>query len=95
MVESFVKVPHLKNRIFFSFSYVINMNAPKTSEVIAAVPEDKLMIESDQNTPLYIDSDMLEIVQVVSLAKGWTPDEVAQKTYRNTLRFLEPVMKKV
>ncbi len=51
MIDSLLALKGLGNRFYFSFSYVINMRAPKTVDVIRAVPDDRLLIETDQDTP--------------------------------------------
>ena len=47
------------SRFYFSFSPVINMRSPKTVEVIKHVPQDRLLIETDQNTPTSIEGDIM------------------------------------
>jgi TatD DNase family protein len=47
------------SRFYFSFSPVINMRSPKTVEVIKHVPVDRLLIETDQNTPTAIEGDIM------------------------------------
>ena len=91
MANSFLKMPKIGQRIYFSFSHCINMSSPKTLDVIKSIPKDRLMIESDQNTPLYIDDDMIRICEIVAKCKDWTVEETAKITYENTVRFFESI----
>lgn len=77
--------------IFVSFSVGINARltpAKKLMELIKTVPEDRLLIESDLNSPLGMDECMIEITKIVAEAKGWTIKQVAEVTNRNWKRFV-------
>eukprot|EP00798_Chlamydomonas_sp_ICE-L_P030449 gene30450-35459_t len=94
-VSQFTKLPKgLGKRIFFSFSSVINgkgsgKGREKLIKRIQAVPDDRLLIESDQIDAALIDSGLQEIVEVVAEAKGWTLDEATERTLFNFNTFFE------
>jgi Tat protein secretion system quality control protein TatD with DNase activity len=76
---------------FVSFSVVINARlipAKKLVELIKAVPEDRLLIESDLNTPVGMDQCMVEITKIVAEARGWSIKQVVDITHKNWLRFV-------
>ncbi|GAX75168.1 hypothetical protein CEUSTIGMA_g2612.t1 [Chlamydomonas eustigma] len=78
----------LGNRIFFSFSSVINgANKTKLISRITAVPDDRWLIESDQNTPAAIDSDMVDILAIVAEAKDWDLNRTAVQAALNFESF--------
>ncbi|GAN05749.1 cut9 interacting protein Scn1 [Mucor ambiguus] len=77
--------------IYVSFSVAINARlvpAKKLVELIKTVPEDRLLIESDLNTPLGIDECMVEMTKIVAEARGWTIKHVVETTNRNWKRFV-------
>ncbi|KAI9317902.1 TatD family [Dichotomocladium elegans] len=81
---------HLKAfRIYVSFSIAINARLDKKlDELIRAVPEDRLLIESDMNTPQGQDEAMAAIVERVAEARGWEVNETAEKTRDNWYNFI-------
>ncbi|KAG9289462.1 hypothetical protein G9A89_008023 [Geosiphon pyriformis] len=74
--------------IYFSFSIVINERNERLRELIRAVPEDKLLIETDMNSPEGMDSMMQQIIELVSNAKGWQISETVENTKSNFLKFV-------
>jgi TatD DNase family protein len=78
------------DRLFFGFSSVICMRAEqRTREAIAAVPDDRLLLETDINDGAQIESLMNDIAQVVMDVKQWTRSELAEITNANAQRFFE------
>ncbi|KAI8358001.1 TatD family [Mortierella sp. GBAus27b] len=76
--------------IFFSFSIVINgrLQEQKLKELIMAVPEDRLLIESDHHSHSQVDGLLVEMVQRIANIRGWTDQETVDKTCRNWHRFV-------
>lgn len=77
-------------RIYVSFSVGINARmtpAPKLQELIRAVPEDRLLIESDLDSPKALDACMVDIVQIVAEARQWSIAKVVEVTHQNWIRF--------
>ncbi|KAI8077926.1 TatD family [Gilbertella persicaria] len=76
---------------YVSFSVAINaqhLPAHKMQALIQAVPEDRLLIESDLNTPEGIDICMVDIVKIVAEARGWSIEQVVNITNKNWKRFV-------
>ncbi|KAI8993210.1 hypothetical protein BDB01DRAFT_716286 [Pilobolus umbonatus] len=78
-------------KIYLSFSVVINSKlAPKKLvDIIKAVPEDRLLIESDLNSPIGLDMCMVEITKIIASARGWSIDEVVKRTRKNWHEFVD------
>jgi Tat protein secretion system quality control protein TatD with DNase activity len=48
-IPRFCKIPNIGPRFYFSFSHAINHRTPeKLRARVAAVPDDRLLLESDQ-----------------------------------------------
>ncbi|KAG0749936.1 hypothetical protein G6F57_001053 [Rhizopus arrhizus] len=78
-------------KVYVSFSVVINarlLPANKVIELIKAVPDDRLLIESDINTPKGLDECMIEIIRIVAETRQWTIEQVVQTTHKNWLEFV-------
>ncbi|KAF9977205.1 hypothetical protein BGZ73_006678 [Actinomortierella ambigua] len=85
MIQAFVKLSP-RPQMYFSFSMAINgrLNANKFRALVQAVPDDRLLIESDYHTPdAYVDASLVEMVQRVAGIKGWTVEETVERTARN------------
>ncbi|CAG8774075.1 34312_t:CDS:2 [Gigaspora margarita] len=82
------KKKKLTTDVYFSFSIVINERYSRLHDLIRAVPENKLLIESDFHSPDGLDHLMEKIVLLVSEAKGWTRATTIEKTFQNFLKFI-------
>jgi TatD DNase family protein len=81
------------DRLFFGFSSVICMRAEqRTREAIAAVPDDRLLLETDINDGAQIETLMNDIAQVVMDVKQWTRQQLAEITNANADRFFGSLM---
>lgn len=89
MMRAFTKMDH-PPEIFFSFSILINgrLQERKLQELISAVPEDRLLIESDHHSHMLVDGLLMDMVKKVSEIRGWSIEETVQKTTRNWHRFV-------
>lgn len=78
-------------RIYFSFSAVINSRADpeKLAKRIRAVPEDRLLLESDQVSPSALDSGLAASLALVAAARGWTVEEAARRCRHNFDAFYD------
>ncbi len=76
-------------RFYFSFSSTINGRAPKTAAVIAAVPADRLLIESDEHSARHMDAALAAAVRLVAEARGCSVAEAAALTTRNAELFFQ------
>lgn len=89
-VKQFVELKGFQ--IYVSFSVAINarlLPANKLQELIRAVPKDRLLIESDLNTPVGIDTCMVDIVKIVAEARQWSIQQVVEITSRNWHQFVD------
>lgn len=77
---------NIQERLYFSFSKIVNMRAPKTIDVIKAVPEDRLLIESDQHSPAHGEEDLRRICEIIAEARGWSVEQTARITHANATR---------
>ncbi|KAF9358636.1 hypothetical protein BGX26_001265 [Mortierella sp. AD094] len=89
MLKAFVKMDH-PPEIFFSFSILINgrLQERKLKELILAVPEDRLLIESDHHSHAQVDHLLVEMVHKVAEIREWSIEETVEKTARNWNRFV-------
>ncbi|KAF9181381.1 hypothetical protein BGZ50_005533 [Haplosporangium sp. Z 11] len=89
MLKAFTKMDH-PPEIFFSFSILINgrLQERKLKELITAVPEDRLLIESDHHSHAQVDLLLVEMVHKVAEIRQWTLEETVEKTTRNWHRFV-------
>lgn len=88
MVVAFTRLPHVGRRIYFSFSTTINgKGREKLMARIAAVPRDRLLLESDQTSPLLVDAALVEIAQIIAEARQWTVEETQQICGMNFQEF--------
>eukprot|EP00242_Pyramimonas_sp_CCMP2087_P006114 CAMPEP_0198198322 /NCGR_PEP_ID=MMETSP1445-20131203/1807_1 /TAXON_ID=36898 /ORGANISM="Pyramimonas sp., Strain CCMP2087" /LENGTH=329 /DNA_ID=CAMNT_0043867851 /DNA_START=457 /DNA_END=1446 /DNA_ORIENTATION=- len=88
IIKGFTKIPKVGTRFYFSFSSVINSkNMDKLVQRIQQVPDDRLLMESDQTSATKIAAGLVDICQVTALAKGWSLEETAQRTYANFREF--------
>ncbi|TPX56008.1 hypothetical protein PhCBS80983_g04868 [Powellomyces hirtus] len=91
-IRALVSLPNgMGARFYFSFSTGVNGRSPKTTDHIRAVPDDRILIESDLHDAQQIDAAVNDACRMVAEAKGWTMKETAERTRRNAERFLESV----
>lgn len=87
MVDSFVKMKRFGHRFYFGFSSFVNRRSPKTPDVIAAVPRDRLLLESDLENPEEIDAALEDGLDMLAEATGLPKPDVAALTLSNAMRF--------
>ncbi|KAJ9650856.1 Cut9-interacting protein scn1 [Neophaeococcomyces mojaviensis] len=84
--------PRVPADMFFSFSECINFASPasnKVEDVIKAVPDDKILIESDLHCAGDIMDGLLEDVLLrVCDIKGWSVEKGAHRLRDNWMRFV-------
>ncbi|KAI8377963.1 TatD family [Radiomyces spectabilis] len=76
--------------VYVSFSTAINGRLPqkKMTDLIKAVPKDRLLLESDLNKPEGLDDSMTAIARLVSKVHEWTLEETVQQTFENWHYFI-------
>ncbi|KAF8947734.1 hypothetical protein BGZ47_008106 [Haplosporangium gracile] len=89
MLKAFTKLDH-PPEIYFSFSILINgrLQERKLKELILAVPEDRLLIESDHHSHNYVDQLLVEMVLKIAEIRKWNVQETVERTARNWHRFV-------
>ncbi|KAG0293349.1 hypothetical protein BGZ97_005366 [Linnemannia gamsii] len=89
MLKAFTKLDH-PPEIYFSFSILINgrLQERKLKELILAVPEDRLLIESDHHSHNHVDQLLVEMVLKIAEIRNWTVEETVERTARNWQRFV-------
>lgn len=88
-LDSLVKMKKWGDRFYFGFSSVVNLQSPKTKQVIASVPDDKLLIESDLVDPTDAEQSLRVMIAFIASSKGWTVEETCRITRENAERFYE------
>jgi Tat protein secretion system quality control protein TatD with DNase activity len=74
--------------MYFSFSSLLNRRNRRFPDLVRAVPEDKLLVETDYHSPIGLDDLMQEIIEAVGEIKNWTPKETIERTRTNFMRFI-------
>ncbi|KAJ9514204.1 hypothetical protein QJQ45_012179 [Haematococcus lacustris] len=68
------------SRLYFSFSATINARSgagrDKLVARIRAVPQDRLLAETDEDDARRMDAALGAVLQLVAEARGWTPEQV-------------------
>lgn len=84
--------PSSPSDVYFSFSNVINFSGPSSQKVIAvvkALPEDRVLIESDLHTAGQQMDDLLEeVARQICELRGWSLQEGVQRLADNWKRFV-------
>lgn len=92
MLDSLLKMkpggPASGGDIYFGFSAAVNLRSPKTRAVMAAVPDERILLESDLEGPSAdVQADLAQMLGVIAEAKGWSEEEAARVTTANARRF--------
>ncbi len=83
-VEQLIRAKRYGARLYFGFAACVNLRSPKTLEVIQAVPEDRLVVESDQTSPGEVARELSVMLERYAEARGWDGvEEAAYRTARN------------
>ncbi|EGC30289.1 hypothetical protein DICPUDRAFT_157997 [Dictyostelium purpureum] len=75
------------DRFYFGLSF-INLTSSKIEKLIQAIPDDRILIESDQSTPLKAEASIFKLIQKISRSKNWTIQKTIQQTALNALKFI-------
>lgn len=75
--------------IYVSYSIAINERlGKKLDDLIQAVPTDRLLIESDLNSPKGQDEAMVAIAERVAKVHEWSVDQAIKQTHENWCKFI-------
>lgn len=91
MANCLLKLPHIGSRFYFSFSAVVNGRSNKFEQRIKAIPDDRLLLESDVHDVSQVTVGMASVCRTISHAKDWSFQETIARTVRNTERFLSTI----
>ena len=90
-VEQLIRDRRFGRRLYFGFASCINLRSPKTKAVIAMVPEDRLLLESDRssgNPSVNIIEELHTMLRIFAEMKSWNNlEEAAMQLRKNTLEF--------
>jgi Tat protein secretion system quality control protein TatD with DNase activity len=76
--------PHPEYRnVFFSFSTAINQRSPRLRANIAAVADDRVLVESDSSSSIGAPERLWDVTGIVAEVKGWTAEEAVAHLERN------------
>jgi Tat protein secretion system quality control protein TatD with DNase activity len=83
--------PRIPAKVFFSFSQVINGRYDRWAEVVASIPEDSILIESDYHDCRLIDNSLEEAMKFVRQVRGWGLEEAESILAANWHHFVHGV----
>ncbi|KAH9909124.1 hydrolase [Xylariomycetidae sp. FL2044] len=82
--------PAVPTKVFFSFSTAINWGtgSEKTEEAVRAVPDDRILVESDLHTAGdEMDQSLEDVSRIICHIKGWALREGVERLARNWREF--------
>lgn len=86
-LRQLIKMKKVGERFYFGFSSVINLRSPKTRAVIRAVPDNRLLLESDLCDPTRAEEELRTMLAIIADIKGWSVRDAARITRENAQRF--------
>lgn len=64
MVRRFVSIPTVGDRVYFSFNTAVKMSAATLEDKIRAVPDDRVLAESDQTSAERLEASLEDVYRV-------------------------------
>lgn len=90
-VEQLTRSRRFGERLYFGFAACVNLRSPKTRATIMAVPEDRLVVESDRSSAAQqgqVEAELLSTLSLYAELKGWSGvEEAAERTALNAARL--------
>ncbi|KAJ2887496.1 Cut9-interacting protein scn1 [Coemansia asiatica] len=78
----------LRRRVFVSFSQFVNgRNADKSAKCMQAVPESRILVESDLHSATDTIEALEDIIAFVARARGWSRDNACERLAANARHF--------
>lgn len=87
--EQLMRIPQLKDKIYFSYSKVINLRSWKCKKVIKQLPDNRILVESDLHCCTGIEEGLLDMIAVIKSAKNWDINQAKQQIEKNSIDFFE------
>ncbi|SCZ96702.1 BZ3500_MvSof-1268-A1-R1_C083g00451 [Microbotryum saponariae] len=87
--ETIRQLQKVHHNLFFSFAAVISGRSPRFSEMLRAVDDARLLVESDFSDTSKIDEQISEVVEAICTARSWTREYCVAQLEKNWLSFLE------
>jgi TatD DNase family protein len=91
IASALIKLPSIGRKFYFSFSNLVNGRSPGTPNRIRAIPEDRILIESDCHDTRHIDEALCNAVSMVAEARMWDNSRTVQICTRNAIEFLKRI----
>lgn len=86
------RLPRICKTIFFGFSAAVNLKTPaleaKLKSVVARIPVDRLLIESDLDHRREIPTALARVCDALAAATGMERSALVEVCQRNAARFL-------
>ena len=74
-VETMQEIVRLYSNVYFSFSTIINSRSPRWRNLVQAVPRNRLLVESDWNSPVGSSGLVWEAANFMAEARSWSIEE--------------------
>ena len=86
------RLPRVGEGVFFGFSAAVNLKTPamgsKMREVVARIPRDRILLESDMDERREIPSALGRVAEALAAATGMERPALVELCQRNAARFL-------
>ncbi|RKP36756.1 TatD family [Dimargaris cristalligena] len=88
LVQQLLRLPsEFGTRFYYSFSQTINQRSTKLPAIVAAIPENRLLMETDLSDATQIDGAMLAMAQTLADLKGYSLGDTIQLLHHNSMEF--------
>ncbi|SCV67875.1 BQ2448_5486 [Microbotryum intermedium] len=87
--ESIRQLQKIHHNLFFSFATVISGRSPRFLDMLRAVDESRLLVESDFSDTSKIDVQISEVVEAICTARSWSLENCVDQLERNWQSFLD------
>lgn len=87
--QTLLKLNYIGPKLYFSFSHAVNSRSPKIVNRILAIPQDRILIESDLGELDKVDEAMWSILQVLCDIRQWNTQEATSILEQNMNAYLK------
>lgn len=88
-LETAQRLLKLPTAVYFGFGAAV-ARSPKTLRVVAQLPQERLLLESDQHSEAAAAAGLLGAAAAVGGSRGWSVPETAEITARNAVYAMDP-----